>query len=181
MQVFEQLGRAFRAGKKIAHHQHGPPVAHQLERTSYRTSINFSASQSLLSFPGLLPAAVAFLDRVLSDLVKRRAGSFAPALWIRQDPAADENVANGAFVRSLVEVLIGSNQGICSLFESRIARQQKVMRDHELFRGGATERGAQFPQARRPNLAVVVNSPWRSFGYCLLLSSRRKKGGSAPL
>src|SRR6266850_4025640 len=100
MQVFEQLSRTFRAGKKIAHDQHGPPVAHQLERAGNRTSINFSPSQSLVSFPGLLPVAVAFLSRTLADLVERRAGSFASALWIRQDSAPDKNVSNDAFVYS---------------------------------------------------------------------------------
>src|SRR5713101_4630380 len=107
MQVIEQLGRTFWAGKKIAHDQHGPAVTHQLERASNRTSINFSPSQSLVSFPGLLPVAVAFLFDAFSDLVKSRAGSFAPALWIRQDSAPDKNIANDAFVCSLVEVFVG--------------------------------------------------------------------------
>src|SRR5207249_11142295 len=97
--------------------------------------------------------AVAFLSHALSDLVERRAGSLASALGIRQDSAPDKNVTNGALILSIVEVLVGGNQSVGSLFEAGIARQQKVMRDHELFRGGAAERGAQFPQACRPNLA----------------------------
>src|SRR5258707_3531062 len=60
MQVFEQLGRTLRAGKQIAHDQHGPPVTHQLERAGNRTAINFSTSQSLISFLAYLPRPLVF-------------------------------------------------------------------------------------------------------------------------
>src|SRR2546422_861616 len=45
MQVFEQFRRALRRGRQIADDQHGPLVAHQLERSSYRTSIYLTSSQ----------------------------------------------------------------------------------------------------------------------------------------
>src|SRR5258708_36252471 len=60
MQVFEQLGRTLRAGKQIAHDQHGPPVTHQLERAGNRAAINFSTSQSLISFLAYLPRPLVF-------------------------------------------------------------------------------------------------------------------------
>src|SRR5258708_20181723 len=60
MQVFEQLGRTLRAGKQIAHDQHGPPVTHQLERAGNRTAINFSTSKSLVSFLAYFPWPLRF-------------------------------------------------------------------------------------------------------------------------
>ena len=87
----------------------------------------------------------AFLSDALPDLVERRAGAFALALRVRQDAAPNEDVADDAFILSLVEILIGGDQGIRSIFEAGISTEQEMMGDNEFFRRAATKSGAQFP------------------------------------
>jgi hypothetical protein len=84
MQIFKQLSRAFWASKQIAHHEQGPLVADELQRTGYRTSIDLTSSHNQPLRTKI--RAVEFSDNILFRLFEMNDAKWKPATQNTSNP-----------------------------------------------------------------------------------------------